>query len=173
MADRETLAAGQERLTSHVDVAQVFAASYRKLVVQLYGVVGNAGEAEDLVQEAFVRAYAAGSRFAGVDNPEAWLRTTAVNLHRSRWRKMRNFARIKDRITGPPDLPGLEEHLEVVDALRRIPENLRLVLVLHYLADRKVAQIADELGIAEGTVKSRLSRGREALAALLEEDGHE
>ena len=97
------------------------------------------------MQEAFVRAYAAGSRFTRVDNPEAWLRTTAVNLHRNRWRKMRNFGRIKHRITAPPDLPGLEEHLEVVDALRQLPENFRVVLVLHYLADRQVAQIADEL----------------------------
>jgi RNA polymerase sigma-70 factor, ECF subfamily len=95
------------------------------------------------------------------------LRVTAINLHRTRWRKMRNFARIKDRITGPPDLPGLEEHWEVVDALRRLPENLRVVLVLHYLADRQVHQIAEELGVAEGTVKSRLSRGRDALAAEL------
>ncbi len=174
MAEWETLAVGQDRSVARVDVAQVFAASYRKLVVQLYGIVGNAGEAEDLVQEAFVRAYAAGSRFTRVDNPEAWLRTTAVNLHRNRWRKMRNFGRIKHRITAPPDLPGLEEHLEVVDALRQLPENLRVVLVLHYLADRQVAQIADELRIAEGTVKSRLSRGRDAMAALLaEEEAHE
>jgi RNA polymerase sigma-70 factor, ECF subfamily len=174
MAEWETLAVGQDRFVARVDVAQVFAASYRKLVVQLYGIVGNAGEAEDLVQEAFVRAYAAGSRFTRVDNPEAWLRTTAVNLYRNRWRKMRNFARIKHKITGPLDLPGLEEHLEVVDALRQLPENLRLVLVLHYLGDRQVAQIADELGIAEGTVKSRLSRGRIAMAALLaEEEAHE
>ncbi len=176
MAEWEMLAVGHDRPAdrARVDIAEVFEASYRRLVVQLYGVVGNAGEAEDLVQEAFVRAYASGPRFTRVDNPEAWLRTTAVNLYRNRWRKMRNFARIKDKITGPLDLPGLEEHLEVVDALRQLPENLRLVLVLHYLADRQVAQIADELGIAEGTVKSRLSRGRVAMAALLsEEEAHE
>jgi RNA polymerase sigma-70 factor (ECF subfamily) len=171
MAEWESLAIGHERPAPRVVVEEVFAASYRKLVVQLYGVVGNAGEAEDLVQEAFVRAYAAGSRFARVDNPEAWLRTTAINLHRNRWRKMRNFARIRDKIPVPQDLAGLEEHLEVVDALRRIPENLRVVLVLHYLADRQVDQIADELGIAAGTVKSRLSRGRQALAVLLREEG--
>src|ERR1041384_7200253 len=101
MAEWETLAVGHDRVEAlGVDVAQVFAASYRKLVVQLYGVTGNAGEAEDLVQEAFVRAYAAGPRFTRVDNPEAWLRVVAINLHRARWRKMRNFARIKDKITG-------------------------------------------------------------------------
>ena len=178
MADGETLVLsatpGQERaLPTGVDVAQVFAVSYRKLVVQLYGIVGNAGEAEDLVQEAFVRAYAAGSRFTRVDNPEAWLRTTAVNLHRNRWRKMRNFSRIKHRLHETPDLPGMSEHVEVVEALRQLPENQRVVLVLHYFADRQVHQIAEELGIAEGTVKSRLSRGRDALATMLKEDGHE
>ena len=128
---------------------------------------GDACEAEDLVQEAFVRAYAAGPRFTRVDNPEAWLRTTAVNLYRNRWRKMRNFARIKHRLAEPPDLPGIDANIEVVDALRRLPENQRVVLVLHYFADRQVHQIAEELGIAEGTVKSRLSRGRDALAVLL------
>lgn len=176
MAEWETLTAGREwpDEPARFDIAQVFEASYRRLVVQLYGVVGNAGEAEDLVQEAFVRAYAAGARFTRVDNPEAWLRTTAVNLHRSRWRKLRNFARIRDRITGPPDLPGLEEHLVVVEALRRLPEEMRVVLTLHYLADRQVHEIAEELGVPEGTVKSRLSRARAALAAqLTEEVDHE
>ena len=174
MGETETLVLDQERVRpTGVDVAQVFAVSYRKLVVQLYGIVGNAGEAEDLVQEAFVRAYAAGSKFTRVDNPEAWLRTTAVNLHRNRWRKMRNFARIKHRLHETPDLPGMHEHVEVVDALRELPESQREVLVLHYFADRQVQQIAEELGIAEGTVKSRLSRGRDALAIILKEDGHE
>ncbi len=109
MADGETLVLGRDTaLPTNVDVAQVFEVSYRKLVVQLYGITGNAGEAEDLVQEAFVRAYAAGSRFTRVDNPEAWLRTTAVNLYRNRWRKMRNFTRIKHRLHETPDLPELE-----------------------------------------------------------------
>jgi RNA polymerase sigma-70 factor (ECF subfamily) len=171
MGDGETLVLSPESaLPTGVDVAQVFAGSYRKLVVQMYGIVGNAGEAEDLVQEAFVRAYAAGPRFTRVDNPEAWLRTTALNLHRNRWRKMRNFTRIRHRLHETPDLQGLDAHVEVVDALRQLPENQREVLVLHYFADRQVQQIAEELGVAEGTVKSRLARGREALAGILKED---
>jgi RNA polymerase sigma-70 factor (ECF subfamily) len=70
-------------------LGQVFDHSYRRLVVQLYGAVGDLCEAEDLVQEAFVRATAAGSRFLKAENHEAWLRTTAINLHRNRWRKLR------------------------------------------------------------------------------------
>jgi len=170
MGQKETLALGHESAAdaSRWTLHEVFDASYRRLVVQMYGVVGNAGEAEDLVQEAFVRASASGGRFLKVDNPEAWLRRTAVNLHRSRWRKLRNFSKIRPQLeTSRRDLPHLDEHLIVVDALRRVPEQQREVLALHYLADLPVLEIATTLGVPEGTVKSRLMRGREALAALL------
>lgn len=156
-------------------LADVFHASYRRLVVQVYGVVGDLTEAEDLVQEAFVRASAKGKSFLRVQNPEAWLRTVAINLHRNRWRKLRNFSRVKDRLaTGPTDLSGLDTHMVVIQALRRLPDHQREVIALHYLADLDVVDIATTLGVAVGTVKSRLSRGREALAQLLEEGkGHE
>lgn len=150
-----------------VSLRDIFDASYRRLVVQLYGVTGNIDEAEDLVQESFVRAAASGRRFLAVDNHEAWLRTTAVNAHRSRWRKMRNGRRAQARIPAPRDPVGIEDHLEVIDALRELPEAQRHVIALHYLADLPVEQIADELGVPTGTVKSRLSRGRDALATQL------
>jgi len=154
---------------------EVFLVSYRRLVVQLYGVVGNIDEAEDLVQEAFVRASAARTRFLAVANHEAWLRRTAINLHRNRWRKLRNFRRVKSRLVAVADLEGLDEHVAVIDALRRLPLPQREVLALHYIADLSVHEIAELLGVAEGTVKSRLSRAREALAHLLtdEELSHE
>jgi len=173
MAEKETLALGREAptLAPRAALAEVFELSYRRLVVQLYGVVGNLTEAEDLVQEAFVRASAAGGRFRRVDNPEAWLRRTAINLHRNRWRKLRNFRRVRPQLEETPqDLPGLEEHVTVIEALRRLPEAQRAALALHYLADQPVAEIAELLGVAEGTVKTRLMRGREALAALLSEE---
>lgn len=168
MEQRETLSLGQESPAgSRWTLQEVFDGSYRRLVVQLYAVVGNASEAEDLVQDAFVRASASGARFLRVDNPEAWLRRTAINLHRNRWRKVRNFSKIRPKLETRSDLPGLDEHLIVVDALRRLPEPQREVLTLHYLADLPVLEIAATLGVPEGTVKSRLMRGREALAAVL------
>jgi RNA polymerase sigma-70 factor, ECF subfamily len=173
MEQKETLALGHEPRAgeSRWNLQQIFDASYRRLVVQLYGVVGDAGEAEDLVQDAFVRASAAGRRFQRVDNPEAWLRTTAINLHRNRWRKLRNFAKVRPKLETPNDLPGLDQHLIVIDAMRRLSEQHREVLALHYLADLPVVEIAATLGVPEGTVKSRLMRGREALAAELGKEG--
>ena len=70
-------------------VQQVYDASYRRLVGQLYAVCGDLADAEDVVQEAFVRAVQHHRRFARLDNPEAWLRTVAVNAARSRWRRRR------------------------------------------------------------------------------------
>jgi RNA polymerase sigma-70 factor (ECF subfamily) len=165
----EILATEQRRdIAREPDVLrEVFEGSYRRLVVQLYAVTGDSAEAEDLVQEAFVRATAAGRRFLKVENHEAWLRTAAINLHRNRWRKMRNFSRIRYRLERPTDLPGLEEHVAVITALRALPAHQREVLALYYLADLPVAQVAETLGCAVGTVKSRLTRGREALAETL------
>lgn len=166
--ERDTVIMGRPwTADDHPSLCDVFHGSYRKLVVQLYGVTGDLDEAEDLVQEAFVRAAAAGRRFDRVDNPEAWLRTTAINQHRSRWRKLRNGQRARTRMLPPRDPEALESHLEIITALRALPEAQREVIALHYLADLPVEAIARELGIPPGTVKSRLSRGRDALAVLL------
>ena len=161
-----------ERLSSDngVDVEEVFDLSYRRLVIQLYVVVGDRVEADYLVQDAFVSAFAAGRSFTETANPEAWLRTTAINLHRSRWRKLRNFSRIKEHVAAPQDVPGLDSRLDVIEALRSLPAEQRQVVALHHLADLRVADIAEELGLPTGTVKSRLSRGREALAQALSTD---
>jgi RNA polymerase sigma-70 factor (ECF subfamily) len=176
--EAEMLAFGRSspRAPTDEEFCEIFAVSYRRLVVQLYGVTGDVVEAEDLVQEAFVRAAASGKRFLSLDNPEAWLRRVAVNIQRSRWRKLRNLSRIRDRLAAAPiDLPTLEDRLDVIEAMRTLPKGQREVVALHYLADLEVAEVARTSGIAEGTVKSRLSRGRDALASALTEteaNGH-
>ena len=155
-------------LEDRVSLRDVFDASYRKLVVQLYGVTGSFDEAEDVVQEAFVRAAAAGRRFLRVDNHEAWLRTTADQ--RAPQPVAQAAATDSAPVTGccrPATRAALEDHLEIITALRALPEQQRQVIALHYLADLPVHEIAEELGVPVGTVKSRLSRGREALAARL------
>ena len=73
---------------------EVYAASYARLVGQLTGVTGDPTEAEDVVMEAFARAASHLRTFSEADNPEAWLRTVAVNIARSRWRRMMRWARL-------------------------------------------------------------------------------
>lgn len=107
-------------------------------------------------------ALAAGRKFRRVDNHEAWLRTVALNVLRSRWRKLRNFSAIRHRIEHPTDVPAMSaDHLQVVAALRELPAAQRETVALHYLADLSVRQVAQTLGVPEGTVKARLSRGRD------------
>ena len=150
-------------------VREVYEASYRRLVAQAYAVAGDRVEAEDAVQEAFARAVAAGDRFRRVDNPEAWLRTVALNVLRRRWRRASLFRALTPRLATPADVPGIsEDHVAVVQGLRSLPFQQRETLALFYLGDLSVQEIAATLGVADGTVKSRLTRGRAALAAVME-----
>ncbi|MBY8873675.1 sigma-70 family RNA polymerase sigma factor [Micromonospora sp. PLK6-60] len=149
-------------------VEEIYAGSFRTLVVQLYAVTGDLHEAQEAVQEAFTRAVATPRRFARLDNPESWLRRVAVNVARSRHRRRRVLAGLLHRIGPPPVVADpAPEHLALMSALRTLPTGQRQALALHYLVDLPVDEVADALGVSVGTVKSRLSRGRAALAALL------
>jgi RNA polymerase sigma-70 factor, ECF subfamily len=153
---------------------EVYAASYPRLVGQLVGVTGDPAEAEDVVMEAFARAAPRRSSFHEADNPEAWLRTVAVNVARSRWRRMLRWAHLLPELVTAPayaDLP--EDRLSLLAALRQLPAAQREAIALHHLADLRVAEVALTLGVPEGTVKARLSRGRTALAELLSDSSKE
>lgn len=158
---------------SGTDTARaVYEASHQRLVVQLYGITGDLQEAQDAVQEAFVRALSRSGRFAAMDNPEAWLRTVAINIARSRWRRRQVMEGLLLRraVAEPVPVPGMtEDQVALVTALRHLPRVQREAVVLHYLADLPVEEIATGLGVAAGTVKSRLHRARARLAVLLDE----
>ncbi|MET8043251.1 sigma-70 family RNA polymerase sigma factor [Micromonospora sp. NPDC005215] len=149
-------------------IGDLYTGCFRRLVVQLYAVTGDLGEAQEAVQEAFTRAVAAPGRLARLDNPEAWLRRVAVNVARSRHRRRRVLDGLLRRIGPPPEVADRSpEHLALLAALRELPQGQRHALALHYLVDLPVDEVAATLGVSTGTVKSRLSRGRQALKALL------
>jgi RNA polymerase sigma-70 factor (sigma-E family) len=155
------------------DVAEVYHACYHRLVLQLYAFTTDLTEAQDAVQEAFARAIARPHGFAGIDNPEAWVRTVALNVVRRRWRRRRvlDLILLRERPLherGEPDAgPNTDLRTDLTEALDAIPRNYREVIVLHYYADLSVDEIAAALSVPAGTVKSRLSRGRAALATRL------
>ena len=149
-------------------VREVYDASYRRLVGQLVGVTGSVGEAEDVVQEAFARAVGRAREFRCTDNPEAWLRTVAVNVARSRWTRMKRWAHLAPRLVEP--VAGGDptpDRVALLEAVRRLPPAQREAIALHHLADLPVHEVAATLGVPTGTVKARLARGRAALAVQL------
>jgi RNA polymerase sigma-70 factor (sigma-E family) len=151
-------------------VSELYTACYRRLVAQLYAFTDDLSEAQDVVQEAFARALARPNGLTGVDNPEAWLRTVAINVVRRRWRRRRVLDAIllRERPVQRMTTAGPEpDNTDLAGALRLLPKQFREVIVLHYLADLAVDEVAEVLGVPVGTVKSRLSRGRAALAARL------
>ena len=158
---------------SDIEIQELYAASYRRLLGQLIGVTGNVAEAEDVVQEAFVRGLDHPRRLLGADNPEAWLRTVAVNIARTRWRRRKLFdtlVRTGRVLRTPESVPGADPNrVALVAALQKLSRPTREAIVLHHLADLSVYEVAQALGVPVGTVKARLSRGRAILAKLLSE----
>jgi RNA polymerase sigma-70 factor (ECF subfamily) len=144
------------------------------LAAQIHALTGDRVEARDLVQEAFVRCWDRWERVSGYDDPEAWVRRVAYNLAKSGWRRKRRARRLT-AIATPGTGPGADpsdpaETADLLAALRSLPEHQRTAVVLHYLGDRSVDEVAAEMGVPSGTVKSWLSRGRDRLAAEIDPD---
>jgi RNA polymerase sigma-70 factor (ECF subfamily) len=152
------------------EFGELYAAHFQRLAVQLYAYLGDAEEAQDVTQEAFCRALDRWPRVRGYDDPSAWVRRVAWNLATSALRRrataLRYLARQREEHLPDPQ----PDRVVLVAALSRLPERQRRAVVLHHLAQLTTAEIADQEGVAEGTVRSWLSRGRAALAADL--SGH-
>ena len=151
---------------------EFYSASFQRVVGQVYAMIGNRDEAQECVQEAFARAWAHRRKLDRAEHPEAWVRTTAYRLAVSRWRRTTRGRRPVDRAVGAPTETAApsETHVALVAALKQLPEAQRQALVLHHIADLSVHDVAREVGVPEGTIKARLSRGRAALAAMLADD---
>jgi RNA polymerase sigma-70 factor (ECF subfamily) len=154
--------------------AAFYASSYRRLLGQLFAVTGDLAEAENVLQEAYARAFARWSRVGDYDLPEAWVRRVAINLAAMAERSLRRRARALLRLGPPPLVPELSpDLLDLRDALAALPLGQRQVIVLHHLVGLPVEEVARELRLAPGTVKSRLARGRAAMAGALDHERSE
>jgi RNA polymerase sigma-70 factor (ECF subfamily) len=166
--DVSTIARPEGRVSLDRDFAALYQARFVDLTAQLYAFTGDALETQDLVQEAFIRAWKQWDRISRYDDPGAWVRRVAWNLAMTRYKRLKIFRRVPDHRAPPPRTPesGLDR-LDLVVALRKLPQQIRRVVVLHYLADMSIADIVADLDVAEGTVKSWLRRGRAELATDL------
>ncbi|MFD6432055.1 SigE family RNA polymerase sigma factor [Streptomyces venezuelae] len=149
---------------------EFYAQAVVRLTGQLYVMLGDLHEAQDVVQEAFIRGWRRRRQLEREGQPEAWIRTVAWRLAVSRWRLRRRSADAWKRSGAPPHSEGPgPEQVALVEALRALPVQQRRVMTLHYLCDLSVEQISGETGLSSSTIKTHLSRGRSALAHQLQD----
>jgi RNA polymerase sigma-70 factor, ECF subfamily len=137
--------------------AAFFQEAYPRLVGQLRLLTGDLASAEDVAQEAFVRAASRWGQLARYDQPEAWVRKTAFRLAIDLLRRAGRHKALLARLGGRAE-PLAELHAEdreLVAALQRLPLPLREVLVLHHCLDLPVEVVAAQTGVSVG----RSSRG--------------
>ena len=151
---------------------EFYGAAAMRIVRHCYALTGNLADSQDIAQEAFVRAWQRWASVRDCDSPEAWVRHVATNLATSRWRRDRTARAAAPELIRQQSVQEISPNtVALVAGLRTLPERQRLVLVLHYLADLPVEQIAADLSCPVGSVKAWLSRGRAALAAVMTEPG--
>ncbi len=148
---------------------------YRQVVATVELVCGSLPTAEDSVQEALARAWEREVRGEDIRSLGAWVTTVALNLARSQMRRWRSERRARDRLVplqqSLPDAPAASsEALAVREALRGLSRRQREVTALRYYLGLDVAEIAAQLGISDGTVKSLLFRARQSLAEALTDE---
>lgn len=152
------------------DLETLYAATYARLVAVVGLVAQDRGEAEEAVQDAFIRLMSCWDRVSRYEDPEAWVRKVALGFVSNRKRKVSRGLRAFARHGTPVDVPGPSgDAVDLKRALDRLPRAQREALVLQDLG-LNVEAIAAHLGVPSGTVKSRLSRARTALVPLLREE---
>ncbi len=157
---------------------QDFDAFYRRelpAMVALAGAItGSTIAAEDLAQEALLRAYNRWDEIGAYDKPGAWVRRVTINLALSNRKrvgaelKARLRLGSRDRTAGHTVEPHPPRFDDVWSAVAKLPGHQRAAVALHYLEDRPVADIAHILDCSESTARVHLHRGRNSLASLLE-----
>ncbi|MFQ6171000.1 RNA polymerase sigma factor SigM [Oryzobacter sp. R7] len=169
----------RDLIARHVagDGGAAFGELFRRHRDRMYAVAlrttSNRELAADAVQEAFISAFRRADAYRGEAAVTTWLHRIVVNACLDRIRRERVTVRRAGDVA-ELDLPDRHDHhasvearLDVREALARLPEGQRMALVLVDMHGLSVAEAAAVLGVAEGTVKSRCFRGREALSALL------
>lgn len=146
-----------------------YRAELKRVVAVVFALTGSRPVAEDLAQDAFVKAHSRWDDVSTYDHPGAWVRRVATNLALSRFRRQSSEKKALSRLGPTPEMTfDLEpEDEEFWQAVRELPGRQAQVMALFYLEDRTVREVADILGMAEGTVRTQLHRGRRSLARKL------
>lgn len=155
---------------------RLLAEQYPRIARLVERLSGWSGDRDDLTQEVFVAAWQAWARFRAESRPETWLVRIAINkcrthrrrqwLRRAMWNQLTAIARLWEPQTQHVGLEQDENNKQVREAIQRLPQRDREALVLRYLEDLAIDDIAASLEITRGAVEVRLSRARARLKML-------
>ena len=128
--------------------------------------------AEDALQDTYIRAWEKYSSFQGKSSERTWLTTIAVNVCRnylrSPWNRRTDRRELSDLIgQGSNEFEHIEHRIDVMNAILKLKEKYRIVVLLHYYEELSVKEIGAVLSCKESTVLTRLKRAREQLSGLL------
>jgi RNA polymerase sigma-70 factor, ECF subfamily len=151
-----------DRITEELE--QLYRDRYRTFRDVLAGLVGSHDLAREVVQEAFARALRERRRFRGDGSLEAWVWRIALNVALKTRQELRREWELDPE---PPAGPSGRD-LDVRSAVQALPPRRRLVIFLRYFADLSYAEIADVMGVAEGTVAAALAQARAELVGRFE-----
>jgi RNA polymerase sigma-70 factor (sigma-E family) len=140
-----------------------------------YLLCGESHAADDVVQETLAKLYAKWPGISHVENLDAYVNTMLVRVfldeRRRGWWKVALLAWLPERHPEAPP-PGLDDRSVVRAALMRLPPRQRAVVVLRYLCDQPVKEVAHILGCSEGTVKSQCAHGLDRLRQIFDDTVH-
>jgi RNA polymerase sigma-70 factor (ECF subfamily) len=143
------------------------------LVQSLSLIAGDTETAADVVGDAFLELERRWDKIGLYEDPASWVRRVALNRFLNHRRSLAHRAqallRLESRARDEIDAPGPSD-LILREALARLPLRQRTAVVLHYFGDLSVAQVAEAMGISEGSVDQHLHRARKALRKELEVD---
>ena len=147
---------------------------YPRLVNAVALLTGDLPAAEDAVQEALVRAWIRSDRGDVIESLPAWVAVVAMNFTRSGWRRVTAERRARALLASvvADDSRGVDR-VDIQRALAGLPRRQRQIAVLRYFLQMDTREVADALGVSEGTVKNSLSKARDALAVTLQIDEQE
>ena len=147
---------------------------YADMVYRLaYSRVGNTYDADDILQDVFLRYIRADKTYTDEEHRKAWLIRITINCTRSfassAWNRHTDLSEPELNEGAPdPKLSQTETKSDVMNALLSLPEKYRTAIYLFYYEDLSVAAIAKAVGATESNIKARLSRGRDMLKEKLE-----
>jgi RNA polymerase sigma-70 factor (ECF subfamily) len=151
-----------------------FRHEFPKMVAVAYAISGSRWAAEELAQEACLRAFRSWDSVSRYDKPGAWLRRVTINLANSLLRRRVSEVRALQRyVAGSIEVVDAHpvEEAEFWAQVRALPRRQREVIVLHYVDGMDTGEIADVLDIAESSVRTHLQRGKETLVRKVDSGG--